>query len=162
MVTAPESSVSLTDAQTAAIEESKSILLNLETEITRAGRALNAVKNEIVNKTSEKDYLDTQITALSQEKDSKQTELDTMSADLVSANKDLEKTKKESENILTGQQIRSNEFAIREKDIVERESMLMKQEEKIESEKQNMASERAEINLVKEAFKAAITAVTWK
>lgn len=162
MLTIPESNVALTDEQTASVEAAKTILLNLETETTRASRALNVLKNDIVKASEEKEYISEQISSLNTSLREKQTALDGLNDAIVKTKSDHESVIEQHASISLKIDSAIDSLNEREKKITELESSLSQEKANLAKEQNILIQERADVDTAREAFLIAVKTVSWK
>lgn len=162
MIDSPNSNISLTFEELAQIETTKSILSNLENEITIANKNLNIIAKEVLKATKERDYQEELILTLSEQVSDKQAETLRLDNSISQMKSSLEESRERegfANKILAD---KTQELRDRENKISEIEKELSVRKAQLEVEMESQLKDREDLNIAYDAFKDALTTITWK
>ena len=121
MITQPESNTKLDESQLKAIEETKTRLINLESEISIATKNLRVIKAETESVTKEHIYQVGLLSDIESKLQPKKGELESLEQKIIEKSEELGSLSKESGIIKSQNELKANELNDREAGIVEKE-----------------------------------------
>jgi chromosome segregation ATPase len=162
MLNQPEPTVVFSEEEQKAIDAAKSVLLNVEAEITSHNKVLKTLKAEIVKAKEEAEYVESVVDTLNQRK----TELsDSLTAAMMARTEVIQETNAQADqNAQTKEEL--NAF---EKELDSRENAVRASEETVAKDRQELRDERLALTKREEAVSAAEKAfaeasltITWR
>lgn len=156
MLITPENNVSLTDLQTARLEEAKNRLLNFETEISIAQKNIKILKSETENVFKDKAYQEKLLSVATENTKHAQSTLEALHQEISLAQDTLSKCHAETLLINEANAAKASEFSEREKTLEAREIDHTAKVEHFTTQSAELAKDKLFVETTKEAFLKAL------
>ena len=162
MLSTPEATVVFSEEDQKTIDAAKSVLLNVEAEITSHNKVLKTLKAEIVKAKEEAEYVESIVDRLN----SRHTELaDSLTAVTMARAEVIEETNAQTEqNKQTRAELTEWEAELdkREQEISGAEQSLAQERATLSKEKEDLTRRQQAVDKAEKAFADASLTITWK
>lgn len=156
MLTSPESNIKLTDLETAQLEEHKTRLLNLESEISIATKNIKTIKAETETATKARVYEEGLLRDAREKIVTANAELEKTLSDLTEAKKNLNSVREMSEQIGRDNDTRKSELSDRESELKKREGSHAIRVEEFTSQSDELSKEKEKMDGSKKILSEAL------
>lgn len=161
MLNQPEASVVLSEKEQVAIDTAKTILLNVEAEITTHNKVLKTLKGDIVKAKEEHEYIESNVDKLRLQETQLTESVSSLERSRAEVIQDTEVRARENNERSEELYAKELELDAREVAISAMELDTVRERAELDEQKQVVSAEKTAVEVAKKAFTEAGLTVTW-